>query len=343
MNQKLDGIRPRFSHWVTALAPSVFSSVMATGIIGLGLVLSGFIALGQVFSLLAFVMFLGLLGVLTLRAVRHPAAMLLDILNPAVGFGFFTVVAAANVLALVLAVLNMPGAALTAMIFGALLWVAGTYAIPAGLVLHERPEPALTLANGSWFLWVVATQSVAGGLAHHTYLGSWTPMLSLGIWLLGCALYLLTATLVTVRMIRYPNRAETLSPTYWIFMGATAISVLTGSQLLGLANSGEIPQWLQANIAFTTLALLSIGLWFIPLLIIFGIWRHVMHRHPVSYETGLWAIVFPLGMLSTACLSLGSIPDFTALFALGQILIWIAVAAWAGTTALWVARMKQPA
>lgn len=343
MKQDLDGLRPRFSRWVATLAPSVFSSVMATGIVGLGLTLSGFTALGQVFCVLASVMFIGLLVVLTLRAIRFPHAMQLDFLNPSVGFGFFTIVAAANVLALALAVLNLPALALTAMLFGAILWIVTTYGIPAGLVLHERPEPALTHANGSWFLWVVATQSVAGGLAHQTNFGSWAPMVALAIWLLGCALYLLVATLVTVRMIRYPNRAETLSPTYWIFMGATAISVLTGSQLLGLTNRGDIAQWLQPNIAFTTLSLLSIGLWFIPLLLIFGIWRHVIHRHPVHYETGLWALVFPLGMLSTACLSLGSIPDFSALFNFGRILIWIAVAAWVGTTALWVARIRQPA
>lgn len=343
MNQELRGTRSRFTRWVATLAPSVFSSVMATGIVGLGLVLSGFIALGQAFCILASAMFLGLLVVLMLRVARYPNTVRLDILNPAVSFGFFTVVAASNVLSLALAVLNLPAAALTAMIFGSLVWLVGTYAIPAGLVLHERPEPALTHANGSWFLWVVATQSVAGGLAHHTNFGAWTAMLALGIWLLGCALYLLTATLVTVRMIRYPNRAEALSPTYWIFMGSTAISVLTGSQLLGLANRGEIPDWLQANVAFTTLALLAIGLWLIPMLLVFGFWRHVMHRHPLNYETSLWAIVFPLGMLATACLSLGSIPDFSPLFTFGRILIWVAVAAWVGTAALWVARIKQPA
>ncbi|WP_404288197.1 tellurite resistance/C4-dicarboxylate transporter family protein [Glutamicibacter arilaitensis] len=343
MNPELRDIRSRFTRWVATLAPSVFSSVMATGIVGMGLVLSGFSALGQAFCILASFMFLGLLVVLMLRVVRYPSAVQIDMLNPAVGFGFFTVVAASNVLALALAVLNLPGAAVTALIFGSLIWLVITYAIPAGLVLHERPEPALTHANGSWFLWVVATQSVAGGLAHNTSLGSWTAMFSLAIWLLGCALYLLTATLVTVRMIRYPNRAETLSPTYWIFMGSTAISVLTGSQLLGLANRGEIPNWLQANIAFTTLALLAIGLWFIPMLLVFGFWRHIIHRHPLSYETSLWAIVFPLGMLAASCLSLGSIPDFSALFILGQFVIWVAVAAWVGTTALWVARIRYPA
>ncbi|PRA04146.1 hypothetical protein CQ019_07320 [Arthrobacter sp. MYb229] len=343
MNPELRASRSRFTRWVATLAPSVFSSVMATGIVGMGLLLSGFSALGQAFCILAGIMFLGLLTVLVLRVVRYPTAVQIDALNPALGFGFFTVVAASNVLALALAVLKLPGAALTALIFGTLIWLITTYAIPAGLVLHERPEPALTHANGSWFLWVVATQSVAGGLAHHTSFGAWAAMLALAIWLLGCALYLLTATLVTVRMIRYPNRAETLSPTYWIFMGSTAISVLTGSQLLGLANRGEIPNWLQANIAFTTLALLAIGLWFIPLLLVFGIWRHIIHRHPLSYETGLWAIVFPLGMLATACLSLGSIPDFSALFTLGQIVIWVAVASWAGTIALWVARIRHPA
>ena len=323
------------------MPPAVFSVAMATGITATGLQLAGWHRLGAAFTLIAAACFLVLAAALAVRAVRHRAQLAADLLNPAASFGFFTTVAAANVLGLALGTLGLERLSLAASAAGLLLWLVLTYAVPGAVVLHERKTPALASANGSWFLWAVATQSVAGALAHHAGLAPWLGTAALCLWLLGCLLYLLLATLVTLRMIRYPNKAETLSPTYWIFMGATAISVLTGSTLLGLPQA--LPPDSRPVISLITLALLSVGLWFIPLLVVFGIWRHGVHRHPLRYETGLWAIVFPTGMLATACLSLGALPGFGALHPAGMVLIWCAVAGWLGTTVLFLRALARRA
>lgn len=333
----------RIAHWIEHMPPAAFSAAMAPGIIGVGLALAGFNSLSMAFCIITAVVFVLLFAALSLRLFTHRPLLHQDALHPGKGFGFFTIPAAANVLALALGLLNLPTASLIASVFGTLAWLLLTYSIPAGLVLHERPTPAIADANGSWFLWVVGTQSVAGALVHHADQGIVVGIVAAGIWLLGCSLYLLLVTLVTLRMIRYTNQAETLSPTYWIFMGATAISVLTGSQLLGLTNSGLLPAWLQPNIAFITVSLLAIGLWLIPMLLIFGFWRHAVRRHPLVYETGLWALVFPIGMLATACMSLGSLPGFSGLFLIGEFTIWCAVAAWVGTAALWLAKVRPTA
>ena len=314
---------------------------MATGIIGYGLALAGHTVVGGSFSVLAVLLLLILLAAFGVRLIRYRTAVVNDLLNPSASFGFFTIVAAATVVALDLGNLGFTGTSLVVATVGGVLWLGLSYIIPSLLVLVERPEPGISHAHGTWFLWVVATQAVAGTLAFHPTLFSLGNIAALATWLLGCMLYLMIATLVTVRMLRYPNRPENLSPTYWIFMGATAISVMTGSQLLFLTNEGILEPWLHPTIAFTCFALLSVGVWFIPLLVIFGYWRHVVRRHPLRYETGLWAIVFPLGMLASCCQFLGRETDFEALEQFGRGFIWVAVAAWAGTVLLWLGRLAR--
>lgn len=36
--------------------------------------------------------------------------------------------------------------------------------------------------------------------------------------------------------------------------------------------------------------------WWIPLLVIFGVWRHLVHCQPLRYHPMYWSLVFPLGM-----------------------------------------------
>lgn len=341
MNVTPSTIPGAVTHWIAHQSPATFSSVMATGIIGYGLGLAGHRTVGQLFSWTAVGLLLILLAALVVRLITHGRAMLADLLNPSAAFGFFTIVAACTVVSLDLGALGLTRISLGIATAGGILWVGLCYVIPALLVLIERPEPGIAHANGSWFLWVVATQAVAGTFAFHPYIFRLGNITALAIWLLGCMLYLMIATLVTIRMLRYPNRPETLSPTYWIFMGATAITVMTGSQLLSLANAGVLEPWLHPMIAFTCFALLSVGVWFIPLLVLFGYWRHVVRRHPLRYETSLWAIVFPLGMLASCCQFLGRETDFPALQHFGQGFIWVAVAAWVGTTALWLGMLVR--
>src|SRR5689334_6303609 len=49
----------------------------------------------------------------------------------------------------------------------------------------------------------------------------------------------------------------------------------------------------------------AFGTWWIPLLVVLGLWRHVRQHGPLSYEPTLWSVVFPLGMYSVATLSFG--------------------------------------
>ena len=56
-----------------------------------------------------------------------------------------------------------------------------------------------------------------------------------------------------------------------------------------------------------SLILWAFGTWTIPLLVVFGLWRHVRHRARLTYTPELWAIVFPLGMYTTATAEFGAV------------------------------------
>ena len=42
------------------------------------------------------------------------------------------------------------------------------------------------------------------------------------------------------------------------------------------------------------------GTWWIPMLVILGVWRHLYRKFPLRYDPQYWGAVFPLGMYA-AC------------------------------------------
>lgn len=326
----------RLSPVIQKFPPSAFSFVMATGILSTGLHLTGHSVASVALLWIAAASAVLLTAALLWRAAAYPGKLLTDLNNPAKTFGFFTIVAGANVLGLRFDLAGFPEATLWLGIAAGLLWAALNYGIPCSMLLRERSTPILQDANGSWFLWVVATQSMANALAvlaratGNAHLGA----AATAAWSIGLVLYLLVGTLVTLRLLTLPNRPEDLSPTYWIFMGATAITVLAGAKLLQMPTAFPVMISTAGFVAGASYALWALGLWWIPLLLIFGFWRHVMRKYPASYETGMWAIVFPLGMMSAASISFGRGESILMMERIGEVGVWIAAAAWAGTVVL---------
>jgi tellurite resistance protein TehA-like permease len=72
--------------------------------------------------------------------------------------------------------------------------------------------------------------------------------------------------------------------------------------------------------------------WWIPLLLLFGIWKHGVRRQPVMYTPMFWSLVFPLGMYALASLRLSFAADFPPLRAISHAIMWIAFAAWVAAT-----------
>lgn len=78
----------------------------------------------------------------------------------------------------------------------------------------------------------------------------------------------------------------------------------------------------------TTYVLWAFRTGLVPLLVIFGVWRHLINHVPIQYETGLWSVVFPLGMYSVASMLFGIVAHLPFLVTAGQSSTAIAAAAW---------------
>lgn len=321
-------------HWladaVRHMPPGSFAFVMATGIVSSAFLLVGWNVVSAILAVVAVVGLVLLVTALAWRVLHCRDAVVQDAADPARAFGFFTVVAAINVVAVRLYDPQAPGIAITLAAVSVPLWLLLTYGIPGMMMLRPHESPVAAEVNGSWFLWVVGTQSLAVAAA---VLGQHSRSVvvadsAVALWGIGVLLYLMLTTLVTLRLLTTRNDAHDLGPSYWIYMGATAITVLAGSCILVMPSDLHVLVATTAVVSGLTFILWAFGVWWVPLLIVFGVWRHLVHREPQRYESGIWSIVFPLGMYAVASMHYGAAADLPLLVTVGQVGAWIAGLAW---------------
>jgi tellurite resistance protein TehA-like permease len=288
---------------VRDLNPGAFAFVMATGIVSTALTASGPHAASTALLYVGGAGYLLLWAAYVWRLVSWRQRFLSDLAGPN-GFAFLTVVAASDVLGSRLSADHHYETAGVLLTIGVAGWLALGYGVPMLRITHARAVP-LGQVNGTWFLWVVGTESVAvaaASLATHAY-GRALGGLASVCWAVGLLQYLLTAALALARLLLARITPHELIPPYWIFMGAGAITVLAGAKILRLPPGASLlPHGFTLGLS---LLLWSFCTWLIPLLLGLGVWRHLLHRVPLRYETGLWAMVFPLGMYAVATRELG--------------------------------------
>lgn len=321
--------------WQIKRMPSgSFAFVMATGIVSTAFRLIGYQLVSTLLLLVA-VLGLTVLSVALLwRVTSYRDDLIQDVSEPARAFGFFTIVAGINVVGIRL---YTPAAPRNTIIFALVaipIWLLLTYGVPGTLMLRARPTPVSAEVNGSWFLWVVATQSLAAASAviGHDRDSEFLAVLAVALWGIGVMLYLMLATLIMLRLLTAPNDPRTFNPSYWIYMGATAITVLAGSRILALPRALPVMIVASAFVSGFTFVLWAFGTWWVPLLVIFGIWRHFSRHEPARYESGLWSIVFPLGMYSTASMLFGEEMHLPVISTMGHWGTWIAGIVWLAVT-----------
>ncbi|XRQ14311.1 tellurite resistance/C4-dicarboxylate transporter family protein, partial [Actinomadura welshii] len=280
------------------LNPGYFAFVMGTGIISIGVWNHGLTALSTVMLWIAAAGYAILVGLTLWRAVAFRAELKTEFTDPGRGFGFFTFVAATNVLGTRLVTADQKGIAFALLVVGCLAWIVLGYVVPWTAVLGRAERPLIAGANGTWFIWVVASQSVAvlsavlepvAGFGRHEL-----AVLAVGSWSVGMFLYAGVGVFVAARMLLYPLRPADLTPPYWVAMGATAITVLAGARIVQMADTPMVTAT-RGLIAGTSVVVWAFGTWLIPPLVAAGWWRHVTHRVPLRYEATLWSVVFPLG------------------------------------------------
>ena len=315
---------------VQRLPVGAFAFVMATGIVS-----DAFDGIGMPVESVALLV-IAAAGLVVLAAasvwrfVSYRADVLRDARDPARMFGLFTLVAALNVVGVRA---YSPGAPAVTIVLAAIsvpFWLLFTYGLPASLFLRARTGPSAAEADGSWFLWVVGTQSLATASATlgKEYSNHLLAAVAVAMWGIGVMLYLMLATIITLKLLTTPPSPLNLNPSYWIYMGATAITVLAGSTILALPAELPVIQATAHLVSGLTYLLWAFGAWWVPLLLIFGFWRHVVHRQPLRYEAGLWSIVFPLGMYSVASLHFGAVARLPLLVRIGDVGTWVAGLVW---------------
>jgi len=219
------------------LSPSYFALVMATGIVSIASDREGFPRIAAVLLWLNAVQYV-VLWILTFwRLLHYRKALLDDLTDHQSGPGFLSAVAATGVIGNQLLLAGAYHLALGLWIFGIFLWIILTYAIFANLTIKET-KPAIDQGiTGGWLLAVVSTQSIAllsALLARHFEqpLRLHINFLALSTLMWGGMAYISIISLIFYRYMFFKFSPADFVPSYWINMGAMAISTLAGSLLI---------------------------------------------------------------------------------------------------------------
>lgn len=315
------------------LFPGYFALVMATGIISIAAELLGMRTIAVALLVINIAAYVILWLLLLIRTVKFFPRIKGDIADHVRGPGFFTVVAGTCVLGSeLIIVLGDYRIAVALWMAGLLLWLVIMYSFFTSITVRENKPTIEAGLNGAWLIAVVSTQSISvlGTLLVARYDGYREPLLffTLCMFLIGCMLYVLLITLIFYRFTFVNITTASLTPPYWINMGAVAITTLAGARLIIAAPSwsflGDIMPFLKGF----TLFFWAAGTWWIPLLFILGFWRHVYKRFPLRYDPQYWGMVFPLGMYTVCTFQFSRAINFPPLMIIPRIFVYFALAAW---------------
>lgn len=314
--------------------PAYFALPMATGIVS---IVSHLLGLAEASAFLFWVnvpAYCAVWALSIVRLVAFPGQLLRDLGSHQRGPGFFTSVAATCVLGLQFVLLRgdtRTGYALWWL--GIVLWGACTYAVFVLLAIREAKPSLAEGINGGWLVAVVATQSVCvlgcKVLAPRFANGDGVFLFLASLWLCGGMLYIWMISLIFYRYMFFRFHPSDLMPPYWINMGAVAISVVAGAALSDAARGSALLQGLLPFLNGLTLMFWATATWWIPMLLLLGLWRHGgASRIPFAYDPLYWGLVFPLGMYSLATYRVGQVFALPFLWWLARAFAVVALCAW---------------
>jgi tellurite resistance protein TehA-like permease len=318
---------------MATLHPAYFAMSMATGIVSIACHLLG------LEDLSAFLFWINLTayGVLWLatitRVLLFRKAFLADWSSHQRGPGFFTTVAATCVLGSQFVLLRHdPAIGFGLWVLGLLLWVICTYTVFVALSIREEKPSLAEGINGGWLVAVVATQSICvlGCLVLPDRLGNRDAALFFltSFWLCGGMLYIWMISLIFYRYTFFRFSPSDLMPPYWINMGAVAISTLAGTALIAASGDSPFMASIRPFVKGFTILYWATATWWIPMLLVLGIWRHAVRRVAFAYDPLYWGLVFPLGMYCVCTYRLVETFELPFLAWIARGFIVVAIIAW---------------
>ena len=321
---------------IERLYPGYFALVMATGIISNAFFFEGRRGIADaLFAVNALAYPLLCMATLA-RIVRFGRALWADLIDPRLVFSFFTIIAASDVFGIGVNLRGYGQLALALWVAALTLWFVLIY-FAFGVLTFLNTAHGANVVHGGWLIAIVGTESlVILGSAIAPALGATGTavfVLLHMLWGIGLGLYAIFIALFAHRIFFVEFEPDDITPLLWVVMGAAAISTNAGSTLILSQNTLPFLQSMRPFIDGVTLIMWAWATWWIPLLILFGVWKHGVLRLPISYTPMLWSLVFPLGMYALASLRLSLASDFPPLRAVSLAMVWIALAAWAATAA----------
>ena len=289
------------------------AAVLATGLVSVGLHLSGDETVSRVFLGLACLAWVALAADFLVGLVAQRQRWVAEARRP----GALTAVAATAVLGSRFSALGRQTLAEAALALAVVLWPVLLYLV----VEHwERRMP------GAVFLCCVATQGLAvlAATLAAAETVAWLAHAALVLFWLGLALYGLALPHFDPRQVLEGAGDQ------WIAGGALAISALAGAELLA-ADSARLYLWNDDDrgvLRTVTVALLVLDLaWYVVLL------AAEAARPRLRYDLRRWATVFPMGMTGASALSVAAAVGVGGLTGPGRVLVWVAVAVWLAVAA----------
>ncbi len=321
-------------HQIETLYPGCFALVMATGIISNALYLEQHRTLSDALFAVNVVAYPWLVLLTLVRIVRYRQALWADLINPRLVFAFFTLVAGTDVFGIALSLRGFEAVAVAMWLFALATWFCLIY-FSFGVLTFLNTAHGANVVHGGWLIAIVGTESlVILGTIVAPQAGAFGPAVFVLIhmlWGVGLGLYGIFITLFSYRIFFFEFEPDDIGPLLWVVMGAAAISTNAGSTLILTESGMPFLHSMRPFIDGVTLIMWAWGTWWIPLLLLFGIWKHGVCRVPLAYTPTFWSLVFPLGMYALASLRLSLAAEFPPLLMVSHAMIWIALAAWAVT------------
>jgi tellurite resistance protein TehA-like permease len=319
-------------HSLQTFFPGYFALVMATGIVSIGAYLYDLKQIAMVLLVANVLFYIVLWIILILRIFKYPADVRKDIVSSSRGVTFLTIVAANNVLGNQFAIMTSnKDAAIILWEVGIVLWLIITYTFFVVITAKEPKQGIEVSISGAWLLVVVATESIAvlgaliaNDMGHKEVI----IFISFCAFLIGGMHYMVFISLIIYRWLFMSMKAELLTPPYWINMGAVAITTLAGSRLLMFTQHHEWISGIQYFLPGFTVFFWAFATWWIPILLLLPVWRHIIQKVPIKYDPQYWSLVFPAGMYAVATFNFSKALDLPFLLPISAAFIYFSIIAW---------------